>query len=60
VKVPLLAKGIVTVADAKMCLEHGIDGIVVSNHGGRSMDYGASTLEVLGEIVDAVQGGSRC
>jgi isopentenyl diphosphate isomerase/L-lactate dehydrogenase-like FMN-dependent dehydrogenase len=56
VKVPLLAKGIITAADAKMCLEHGIDGIIVSNHGGRSMDYGASTLEVLPEIVDAVQG----
>jgi isopentenyl diphosphate isomerase/L-lactate dehydrogenase-like FMN-dependent dehydrogenase len=56
VKVPLVAKGIVTAADAKMCLEHGVDGIVVSNHGGRSMDYGASTLEVLPEIVDAVQG----
>jgi isopentenyl diphosphate isomerase/L-lactate dehydrogenase-like FMN-dependent dehydrogenase len=56
VKVPLLAKGIITAADAKMCLEHGIDGIIVSNHGGRSMDYGASTLEVLPEIVNAVQG----
>jgi isopentenyl diphosphate isomerase/L-lactate dehydrogenase-like FMN-dependent dehydrogenase len=39
-----------------MCIEHGIDGIIVSNHGGRSMDYGPSTLEVLPEIVDAVQG----
>src|SRR5207244_2663927 len=42
--------------DAKLCLEHGVDGIYVSNHGGRSLDYGASTLEVLPEIVDAVGG----
>ena len=37
-----------------MCVEHGVDGIIVSNHGGRSMDYGPSTLEVLPEIVAAV------
>jgi len=56
VKVPMLAKGILTGEDAKLCLEHGIDGIYVSNHGGRSLDYGPSTLEVLPEIVDAVGG----
>jgi 4-hydroxymandelate oxidase len=56
VKVPMLAKGIVTAADAKLCLEHGLDGIYVSNHGGRSLDYSPSTLEVLPEIVDAVGG----
>jgi len=56
VKVPMLAKGILTAEDARLCLEHGIDGIVVSNHGGRAMDYSPSTLEVLPEIVDAVQG----
>jgi len=56
VKVPMLAKGILTHEDAKICLEHGVDGIYVSNHGGRSLDYGPSTLEVLPEIVDAVGG----
>lgn len=56
VKVPLLAKGILTPEDAKLCLEHGLDGIYVSNHGGRSLDGTASTLEVLPEIVDAVGG----
>ena len=56
VKVPLLAKGINTAEDARLCLEHGLDGIYVSNHGGRSLDYGPSTLEVLPEIVDAVGG----
>ena len=56
VKVPLLAKGILTAEDAKLCLERGLDGIYVSNHGGRSLDYTASTLEVLPEIADAVGG----
>jgi isopentenyl diphosphate isomerase/L-lactate dehydrogenase-like FMN-dependent dehydrogenase len=56
VKVPLLAKGILTGEDAKLCLEHGLDGVYVSNHGGRSLDYSPSTLEVLPEIVDAVAG----
>jgi 4-hydroxymandelate oxidase len=55
-KVPLLAKGILTAEDARLCIEHGMNGIIVSNHGGRSMDYGPSTLETLPEIVDAVQG----
>lgn len=56
VKVPILAKGIVTAEDALLCLEHGVDAIYVSNHGGRSLDYGPSTLEALPEIVDAVRG----
>jgi 4-hydroxymandelate oxidase len=56
VKVPILAKGIVTAEDAMLCLQHGVDAIYVSNHGGRSLDYGPSTLEVLPEIVDAVRG----
>lgn len=56
VKVPLLAKGILTAEDAKLCVEHGLDGVYVSNHGGRSLDYSPSTLEVLPEIVDAVKG----
>lgn len=56
VSVPVLIKGILTAEDARLCVEHGMDGIVVSNHGGRSMDYGPSTLEVLPEIVAAVGG----
>lgn len=56
VKVPMLAKGILTGEDAKLCVEHGLDGVYVSNHGGRSIDYGPSTLEVLPEIVAAVNG----
>ena len=55
-KGPMLAKGVVTAEDAVLCVEHGLDGIVVSNHGARSMDYTPSSLEVLPEIVDAVKG----
>jgi isopentenyl diphosphate isomerase/L-lactate dehydrogenase-like FMN-dependent dehydrogenase len=55
-KGPMLIKGIQTAEDVQLCLEHGVDGIIVSNHGGRALDYGSSTLEVLPEIVDAVNG----
>lgn len=55
-KIPMVLKGILTAEDAKVCVERGFDGIIVSNHGGRSMDYGPSTVEVLPEIVDAVAG----
>ena len=56
VKGPLLLKGILDPQDAKLAIAHGADAIIVSNHGGRSMDYGPSTLEVLPEIVAAVNG----
>jgi len=52
--VPLLVKGVLTGEDAKAFVDQGFDGIYVSNHGGRSLDYDPSTLEVLTEIVDAV------
>ena len=52
--VPLVVKGVLTAEDAKEFVNHGFDGIYVSNHGGRSLDYDPSTLEVLSEIVDAV------
>lgn len=55
-EVPMLAKGILTAEGARKCIEHGVDGIVVSNHGGRALDYGPSSLEVLAEVVDAVAG----
>jgi 4-hydroxymandelate oxidase len=55
-KVPVLVKGILTAEDAKLAVEHGAAGIVVSNHGGRYLEGAPSTIEVLPEIVDAVQG----
>jgi isopentenyl diphosphate isomerase/L-lactate dehydrogenase-like FMN-dependent dehydrogenase len=56
VKGPLIIKGILDPEDAKLAIAHGVDAIIVSNHGGRSMDYGPSTLEVLPEIAAAVNG----
>ncbi|MCP4006114.1 MAG: alpha-hydroxy-acid oxidizing protein [bacterium] len=52
----LLLKGILTREDARLCIEHGVDGIVVSNHGGRAEDSGLSTIEVLPGIVEEVGG----
>ena len=52
----LVLKGIVTAEDASLAVEHGVDGIIVSNHGGRSENSGRSTIECLPEVVDAVQG----
>jgi 4-hydroxymandelate oxidase len=56
IKVPVIIKGIVSSESADECAKQGVDAIIVSNHGGRSMDYGPSTLEVLPEIVAAVNG----
>ena len=52
----VVLKGIVTAEDAAMCLQHGVDGIIVSNHGGRSEASGRSTIESLPEIAAAVGG----
>ncbi len=52
----LVIKGILTVEDAERCLEHGVDGIMVSNHGGRAEDVGLSSIEALPAIANAVQG----
>lgn len=51
---PIVLKGIQTVQDAQKCVELGVQGIVVSNHGGRQVDGGVSSLGVLPRIVDAV------
>jgi isopentenyl diphosphate isomerase/L-lactate dehydrogenase-like FMN-dependent dehydrogenase len=53
---PLLIKGILTTEDACLAVDHGVAGIVVSNHGGRQLDTVPATIEVLPEIVEAVQG----
>ena len=56
VKVKLVLKGILTPEDARQAAESGIDGIVVSNHGGRTEDGVSATITVLPEIVEAVGG----
>lgn len=53
---PLLIKGILTAEDARLAVEHGVDGIVVSNHGGRQLDGVSSAIAALPEVVQAVDG----
>jgi len=53
-KMKLIIKGIDTAEDARLCLEHGADAVVVSNHGGRATETLRSTIESLTEVVDAV------
>jgi len=55
-RMKLVLKGIVAAEDARLCLAHGVDGIVVSNHGGRAEDSGRATIESLPEVLDAVGG----
>jgi 4-hydroxymandelate oxidase len=55
-KMKLVLKGIETGEDARLAVEHGVDGILVSNHGGRAMETGRATIEDLPEVVDAVGG----
>ena len=58
-KIPLVIKGIATAEDAAIALDHGVDWIYVSNHGGRQLDHGRGSMHVLPEIVDAVAGRAK-
>lgn len=53
---PLLIKGILTADDARRAVDHGVDGIVVSNHGGRQLDGAVATLDALPVVAAAVAG----
>lgn len=53
---PFILKGVTTAEDARLAVEHGVDVIYVSNHGGRQLDHGRGTVEVLPEIVEAAAG----
>jgi glycolate oxidase len=55
-KLPLIVKGVATGEDARLSVEHGADVVYVSNHGGRQLDHGQGTIEVLPEVVAAVNG----
>ncbi|XP_010552249.1 PREDICTED: peroxisomal (S)-2-hydroxy-acid oxidase GLO4 [Tarenaya hassleriana] len=55
-KLPILLKGILTRDDAIKAMEIGADGIVVSNHGARQLDYSPATITILEEIAQAVRG----
>src|SRR5258706_6179373 len=55
-KMKILVKGVLAHEDATLAADAGIDGIIVSNHGGRSEDNGRSTIDALPEIIEAVRG----
>jgi len=55
-KLPVLVKGILHPDDARLALEHGVDGIVVSNHGGRQVDGAVGSLDALPAVAEAVAG----
>ncbi len=54
--VKLILKGIATPEDAVRAVELGVEGIYVSNHGGRQLDHGAGSMDVLPEVIDAIDG----
>ncbi|NXI43847.1 HAOX2 oxidase, partial [Galbula dea] len=53
---PIIIKGILTKEDAELAVRHGVQGIIVSNHGGRQLDGGPATVDALVEVVEAVEG----
>jgi isopentenyl diphosphate isomerase/L-lactate dehydrogenase-like FMN-dependent dehydrogenase len=64
---PILVKGVLTADDAQLALAHGMDGVIVSNHGGRQVDGSVAALDALIEVRDALpnavvlmDGGIRC
>ena len=56
---PFMVKGIQTAEDAEIAVQHGVDVLWVTNHGGRQIDHGLGSLETLPEIVNAAQGKAR-
>lgn len=57
--IPLILKGIMTVEDARIAADLGVEAVYVSNHGGRQLDHGLGAMDVLPEIVDAVGGRTK-
>jgi isopentenyl diphosphate isomerase/L-lactate dehydrogenase-like FMN-dependent dehydrogenase len=58
-RLPLIIKGIATAEDATIAIDHGVDWIYVSNHGGRQLDHGRGAMHVLPEIAAAIAGRAR-
>ena len=57
--IPLILKGIATAEDAALACEHGVDCVYVSNHGGRQLDHGRGSMDVLPEVLAAVRGRAK-
>ncbi len=55
---PLLVKGVLTAEDAALCVQAGVDGVYVSNHGGRQLDHTRACIDALPEVAEAVAGKS--
>jgi isopentenyl diphosphate isomerase/L-lactate dehydrogenase-like FMN-dependent dehydrogenase len=53
---PLILKGVLHPEEARLAVEHGVDALIVSNHGGRQLDGAAASLDALPEIVKAIGG----
>ena len=56
---PVVLKGIATAEDAAMAVQHGVEVVYVSNHGGRQLDHGRGSIAVLPEVVQAVEGKAK-
>ena len=57
--IPLALKGIATAEDTRIALDHGVEWIYISNHGGLQLDHGRGSMEVLPEVVEAVAGRAK-
>ncbi|HEX7005853.1 MAG TPA: alpha-hydroxy acid oxidase, partial [Alphaproteobacteria bacterium] len=57
--IPLILKGVATAEDATLAVQHGVDVVYVSNHGGRQLDHGLGTIDILPEVVKAVGGRAQ-
>jgi 4-hydroxymandelate oxidase len=56
---PIVLKGILTAEDARLAVEHGVDAIAVSNHGGRQLDRSVASIDALEEVIAAVDGNAE-
>jgi len=57
--IPIILKGIATAEDARLAVEHGVDVVYVSNHGGRQLDHCRGSIDVLPEVIEAVDGNAE-
>jgi glycolate oxidase len=58
-EIPLIVKGIATAEDAGLALDNGVDVVYVSNHGGRQLDHGRGSMDMLSEVMTTVRGKAK-